>query len=143
MIPPRIGHHKDLEGNITVESSAPVSACLGGGKQGQCPSQAVSREDQIPIAGHRIEKASCTGPRCRGPAPKLRVSTTSQGRDLYLKRIHGYDLEPFTDVFFGKGKKNENQHGTENHRFGWENPAEPNLYFFVWWGFMLVFWDVC
>lgn len=49
---------------------------------------------------------------------------------LCLKRkgIHGCNLKPFTEFFFARAKINlENQHGTENHRIGRENPSEPNL----------------
>ena len=72
-IPPKIGPTNKLEGGspphrYLIDSSFgdrnrsafsnENSAHLGGSKQSQCPSQAVSREDQIPIVGHRVEKAS-------------------------------------------------------------------------------------
>lgn len=137
---------KDLNPNSgfsskRIESSAPFWWCvwiqrttgtetnpphLGGRKQGQCPSQAVSREDQIPIAGHRIEKASFSSRAAEFQIPPPEVTRAT----FCLKRkgIHGYNLEPFTEFFFARAKINlENQHGTENHRIGGENPSEPNL----------------
>jgi len=58
---------------------------LGGRKQGQCPTQAVSREDQIPIAGHRIEKASFSSRAAEFqiPPPEVtRATYISKGKEF-------------------------------------------------------------
>ena len=113
-----------------IESSAPFWWCvwiqrttgtetnpphLGGRKQGQCPSQAVSREDQIPIAGHRIEKASFSSRAAEFQIPPPR----SYESDLLSQKERNSWLQFGTiyRVFFCKGK-NKPRKSTWN----WKSP---------------------
>ena len=69
-------------------------------------------------------RSAAVQPSFRSPPPEVtRATYISKGKE-FMATIWNH-LQMF---FFARAKINlENQHGTENHRIGGENPSEPNL----------------
>ena len=70
---------KSHKTNFAHPSTIPAAVVLGGCQQRQSASQAVPREDQFPIAGHRMEETYWTGLRQKPTARRVEMGVHSHG----------------------------------------------------------------